>query len=133
MLLEWDDQKFGTGFEEIDAQHKELFRRINLLIEAIERNSLAKAEAGNLMYYLDDYEHQHFACEEGVMERHHCSACPRNKADHAGFVKSFKELRLAFDREGITPEFVARIHRDVVEWIENHVANVDTGLRTVAT
>ena len=133
MLLEWNDDKFGTGFDEIDTQHKELFRRINLLTEALLRNPDAKAEAGNLMYFLDDYIHSHFVCEEGVMERHHCSACPLNKADHTGFVKSFQELRLAFDREGITPAFVDKIHRDVVEWIENHVATVDTHLRSVAT
>lgn len=133
MTIEWNDERFATGIEEIDEQHKELFRQINRLTDSLERNPNGKAEAGNFLYFLEDYVKAHFGCEEGIMERTHCAACPRNAKEHGHFLKAFQEIRHAFDREGISPSFVQRIHKEVVDWIQGHIANVDVELRTVAT
>jgi len=133
MTIEWSEERFATGIDEIDEQHKELFRQINRLTESLERNPNGKAEAGNFLYFIEDYVKSHFGCEEDIMEQRRCAACPRNKEEHSQFLRSFHEVRLTFDREGISPAFVQRIHQDVVDWIQSHVANTDTELRSVAT
>jgi hemerythrin-like metal-binding protein len=133
MIIEWCDERYATGIEEIDEQHKELFRQLNRLTETLERNPKSKAEAGNFLYFLEDYVKSHFHCEEDIMQQRRCAACPRNKKEHGHFLRSFQEIRLTFDREGISPAFVQRIHREVVDWIQNHIANTDIALRSVTT
>jgi hemerythrin len=132
MTIEWSEERFATGIEEIDDQHKELFRQINQLTDAMERNPNGKAEAGNFLYFLEDYVKAHFGCEEEIMEQRRCAVCPRNAKEHGQFLQSFQEIRFTFDREGISPGLVQLIHKEVVDWIQGHIANVDTGLRSVA-
>lgn len=133
MKIEWNDERFATGIDEIDEQHKELFLRINRLTDSLERNPNGRAEAGDFLYFLEDYVKIHFGCEEDVMSRTKCAACPRNAKEHGHFLRAFQEIRHTFDREGITTDLIQRVHKEVVDWIQGHIANVDIELRSVAT
>ncbi|MBX7258690.1 MAG: hemerythrin family protein [Candidatus Hydrogenedentes bacterium] len=132
MALQWDEQRHGTGFPEIDAQHQQLIAQLNALNEVIDGGPGSKSRACTMIHFLEDYIEQHFGSEEQLMERTMCANCPRNKEEHKRFIEEFKELRMQLERNGVTEDFVRAMHGRVTSWVDNHIAVVDTGLKTVA-
>ena len=132
MALIWEEARHGTGYPEIDAQHRQLIERLNALNAVLDGGPGSKSRACEMIHFLEDYVGEHFGAEEQLMERTKCASCPRNKEDHARFVEEFKGLRMQLEREGITESFIRTMHGHVVSWVDNHIAGVDTGLRSVA-
>ena len=71
MAIEWRES-LATGHEEIDNQHKELFKRFNNLLTACNKGK-GNEEVGNLLKFLSDYVVSHFAAEEQLQIRHNFS------------------------------------------------------------
>jgi len=132
MALIWEEEKHGTGFPEIDEQHRQLIARLNALNEVLDGGPGNKSRACELVHFVEDYIQEHFGAEELLMERTQCANCPRNKEDHARFQEEFKALRIQLERDGVTDEFVRAMHDRVMGWVDTHIAVVDTGLRKVA-
>lgn len=65
MAIEWT-QDLSTGSDEIDNQHKELFRRINSLLDACNQGK-GREEIGKTVQFLEDYVITHFSAEEEYM------------------------------------------------------------------
>ena len=65
MAIEWTED-LATGVPEIDAQHKELFSRINRLLEACNQGQ-GRAEVGKTLAFLEEYVLIHFSTEEKIM------------------------------------------------------------------
>jgi len=59
MPFEWT-QNLSIGVAEIDNQHKELFKRINNLLDAISQGK-GKQELFAVLEFLEDYSKFHFA------------------------------------------------------------------------
>jgi hemerythrin len=59
MPMLWDDS-FRTNVVMVDTQHKELFRRINSLHEAMLQGK-GRDEVAKLIQFLDSYTRDHFA------------------------------------------------------------------------
>ena len=53
MAIEWSDT-YATGIEQIDNQHKELFKAVDRLLSAC-NGGKGKEEVGKLMDFLKDY------------------------------------------------------------------------------
>ena len=64
-LLVWNPD-WETGFQMIDDQHRELFRRVDALMSAIHMDD-AKQTVPGLLNFLADYVVQHFQAEEAEM------------------------------------------------------------------
>lgn len=133
MALVWEEARHGTGFPEIDVQHQQLIARLNALNDVLDGGPGNKSRACELIHFLEDYVGEHFGAEEELMERTKCANCPRNKEEHARFVQEFKKLRLQLEQDGVTEAFVRTMHGYVVNWVDSHIAGVDTGLRSVAS
>ena len=58
--MKWSEKLFGTGIPEVDEQHKELFSRVNALLDACSRGDGAAAVRSTLEF-LEGYMEQHFA------------------------------------------------------------------------
>ncbi len=64
MALEWTPD-LSVGVEEIDEQHRELFRRAERLIATLRCGD--RGEVLPLLAYLDEYVAHHFSAEERLM------------------------------------------------------------------
>ncbi len=113
-----------TGVEEIDEQHRELFRRIAQLLEA-SRSRSSRAEVVRLLEFLDGYVIEHFAAEERLMQLSHYPNVDGHREEHRRFVKELEALRKELDAEGPTPLFVIRVGNRVTEWLREHIYRTD--------
>lgn len=127
-MIEWREE-YSTGFEDLDAQHRVLFRYINGLEKMIRAGRHDRSYVASTLAFLESYCQTHFKHEEGCMARHQCTAASQNKASHNSFLKTYEALHQRFlseaDSEGIAKE----IHRHCVDWITDHICKIDTNLR----
>lgn len=126
--LEWTEELYGTGVEVVDAQHRELFDRVNLLIDAI-ASDRAEAEVPVLLQFLASYTVRHFQCEERVMSERNCSACKRNASEHQWFVEQLGELQEHHRQHGADAAFAKQLLERLAAWIDHHIRQVDSELR----
>jgi hemerythrin len=117
----------ATGVAKVDAQHKELFRQVGLLGEAMLRGQ-GRQEIGKILDFLGKYVVEHFAEEERCMEEYCCPAAAANKQAHAQLLATFGTLKAQFDREGATPTLVLDIQRKLNDWLVQHIERIDKQL-----
>ena len=90
MSLQWT-KALSVGISEIDDQHKELFGRINKMLNIIVESSEID-ETGKVIDFLDEYVVSHFATEEGLMKRFdypiYSITCDSTGSSHGNSVSS---------------------------------------------
>ncbi len=116
-----------TGVDEIDAQHREVFARVNALLEAT-RNRRSKDEVLRLVEYLGAYAVDHFAAEEREMARTGYPRAEGHRLEHRQFVKELEVLRHELASEGPSALFVIRVGNRVTEWLREHIYRTDRAL-----
>ncbi len=126
MRVEWT-KDLSTTVPEIDEQHKELFSRINSLLEACGRDK-GKEVVGRTIAFLDDYVVTHFSTEEGLMARTAYPAYERHKQEHQVFIGRMADLKRKFHNEGADPDVVHLTTRTLVEWLDVHIRETDRAL-----
>ena len=116
----------AVGIEEIDAQHKELFRAADAFLASLEACTPAKVAA--LLAYLRSYAVTHFAEEEGWMREFSFPEFPAHRAQHERFLRDLEELAAEHARysgSGIEP---MRVAAWLGRWLIDHVSASDTRL-----
>ena len=127
MKVEFDNS-LVTGNAMIDEQHKELIGKIDKLVACCEEGG-GKVEAIKMLDYLSDYTDFHFGEEEKLQEEVSYPAIEGHKAKHAEFKKSVEELHeMLVEEEGPTDAFVAAVQKNVVDWLFDHIKNLDQAL-----
>ena len=127
MKVEFDNS-LVTGNAMIDEQHKELIGKIDKLVACCEEGG-GKVEAIKMLDYLSDYTDFHFGEEEKLQEQVSYPAIEGHKAKHAEFKKSVEELHeMLVEEEGPTDAFVAAVQKNVVDWLFDHIKNMDQAL-----
>jgi len=126
MAIVWTNE-LATGSEEIDNQHRELFRKINHLFEAC-RQGKGKEEVRRTIQFLDDYVVSHFSTEESYMKRLNYPGYAVHKAQHLAFTGNFLELKRRLEEEGPGVFLVINTNQIIVEWLVNHIRKVDKEL-----
>jgi hemerythrin len=126
MVIEWDPA-LAVGHTEIDSQHRELFRRIDRLLEAIQLGA-PRAEVEGTLAFLGAYVQEHFAAEEALMLAHAYPRLAEHRELHRGLVRDLWAARADFARSGPTPEFAARLGASLVDWLREHIAGDDRAL-----
>lgn len=127
MKVEFDNS-LVTGNAMIDEQHKELIGKIDKLVTCCEEGG-GKVEAIKMLDYLSDYTDFHFGEEEKLQEEVSYPAIEGHKAKHAEFKKSVEELHeMLVEEEGPTDAFVAAVQKNVVDWLFDHIKNMDQAL-----
>ncbi len=113
-----------TGVDEIDRQHRELFARLSTLLEA-SRHRRSREEVLRLLEFLGRYVVEHFATEEGEMERTGYPRLEGHRLEHGQFVKELEILRHELKSEGPTAVFVIHVQNRVTEWLREHIYRTD--------
>jgi hemerythrin len=116
-----------TGIDVIDDDHRELFQRVNRLIEA-SRARRSREEVLHLLDFLGTYVIQHFANEERIMS---AGAYPRIEAhlgEHRQFVRDLEALRNEARVRGPSSLLVIRVGNYTTEWLREHIYRTDLRL-----
>lgn len=125
MAIEWTTN-LSTGVVWQDRQHKELFKRINKLLDAM-TVGLGKEEVLQLFNFLDEYFVVHFEAEEQAMNRCNYTNTVEHLAEHTGFIEDVSRLRKEAEN-GISTVLVAQVQKRVVDWLINHIGGIDKKL-----
>lgn len=125
MAIEWS-KTLSTGVAWQDRQHRELFKRINTLLDAV-AVGLGKEEAVRLLKFLEDYIVVHFEAEEQAMNRFNYPATLEHLARHTAFIDEVGRLRSEFAATP-TSALVIKIQRVVIDWLIKHIGGDDKAL-----
>ena len=127
MKLEFD-KSLVTGNDMIDAQHKELIEKIDSLLTYCE-NGEEKVKAIKMLDYLAEYTDFHFGEEEKLQEEVSFPGMEEHKKKHAEFKKAVEELHdMLEEEEGTTDAFVDAVKKNVVDWLFDHIKQMDQAL-----
>ncbi|MBI3397998.1 MAG: hemerythrin family protein [Deltaproteobacteria bacterium] len=126
MAIEWIED-LSVGVNEIDNQHKELFKRINNLLDACTQGK-GKEEVGSVIKFLEDYIITHFNAEEAIQKKNGYPDYETHKGLHDEFRKNFSELKNRFETKGAGLYLVLLTNRTIVDWLINHIGKMDKAI-----
>ena len=122
MPVQWTDD-LATGIAKIDAQHRELYRAVSSLHEAMRQDRLDEVPV--TLEFLGSYVVEHFATEEEEMAQASYPDLAGHHAIHREFVEEFLRYQQRFEVEGVTASLVVELSHWLVEWLRNHVRRTD--------
>jgi hemerythrin len=126
MPLSWDPS-LTTGFVEIDEQHQELFRRVDVLLGNMRRGQLDE-ELEKLFDFLDGYVREHFATEERLMAAHDYPLAGPHRGQHRAFAQIFQERRREVAAAGCSPALIEKLSGFLLGWLQEHIGTADRAL-----
>lgn len=112
------------GIREVDDQHRELFRRVDMLVEAMMARR-GPEELAQVFDFLGTYVLEHFGAEEKLMRIHAYPERGAHEAEHRRFVDDFKALQRDYTREGPTALLLVRVNGRVTQWLAEHISRTD--------
>ena len=125
-MIEWNS-KLATGIDEIDDQHKELFSRVNLLMEACQVGK-GREEVARLLQFLSSYVRVHFDSEEQIQIESGYPGYPEHLLAHQQFSKDIERLKQQFTAEGAGLVLVIETNQMVAAWLTQHISRMDKAL-----
>lgn len=122
MRIEWNDEKFGLGIEEIDNQHKNLVEIINTLSDSVDAGESDKVLRKTFNALLE-YSKEHFSTEEKYMLRFGFEGYEKHLEEHRYFsVRVFEfEEKLAMESAFLDKEILLFLGG----WLIHHVSHID--------
>ena len=126
MAIHWNNS-FKIGITEIDAQHRELFSRLEKL-----ENDLKKGKGSEIVistfHFLDDYVRRHFRAEEELQELYHYPHREMHAVEHATFKRRLKQLEERLATEDPSETLAAQTNALLTQWLITHVTSLDKEL-----
>jgi hemerythrin len=126
MAIRWNES-LATGLDWQDEQHKELFSRINGLLEAMHRNE-ASTVIGELFQFLSEYSEKHFGQEEKAMTEAKSAHAAQHYAMHRQFRERLHELETIYEKQGASSYLVMHVQRWLHDWLIQHIHQMDKQL-----
>ena len=126
MPIQWTED-LSVGVPQIDKQHKELFSRINNLLEACSQGR-GREIVQETIEFIGDYTITHFSTEERYMATHGYPEFKDHKALHDQFIERFFSLKKKVEEDGPGGHIVLETNRTIVTWLNSHIRNVDKKL-----
>lgn len=126
MSIIWREN-FNVGIPEIDAQHRELFFRLDKL-EAALKEGKGREIIINTFHFLDQYVHLHFNAEEQLQKAHNYPHLIMHASEHTAFKKRLRELEDRLVSEEPSEQLAAHAHVFLTQWLISHVTDLDKEL-----
>jgi hemerythrin-like metal-binding protein len=121
-ILQWHDNVYSIGVDEIDRQHKELVQMINSAHECA-RSGGDSGETLALVRAMLDYATEHFATEEAMMRGAGYHGMDAHLGEHGEFEAKAQEYGDAL-RNGEVPNPL-EVFRFLAHWLGAHILEVD--------
>lgn len=124
-MIEWSD-KYKTGIELVDEQHKELFRLFNKTYELYCNEFLIDKydQIITAVEELKDYTKYHFKIEEEYMISIKYNKFFEHKLKHEDFIRKIDAIDYTIIDDNQQSQLL-EILKFVSNWIINHVITVD--------
>jgi hemerythrin len=106
-----------------------LFQKFNEFSEAISGTTYLQA-AGDILDFLQFYATWHFKQEENCMNEYKCPVAAENKQAHVEFLRTFGQFYTQWQTGNMTPKLASETYVKLEKWLLQHVARVDTQLRS---
>ncbi len=126
MSVVWT-QDLAVGVKAIDEQHKEIFKRVDGLLEAC-RSGKGKEAVEETLDFMEDYLVRHFTAEENIQLHYAYPDYYAHKKEHEGFIRDVGALRKKFKREGTSLMMAAEMSAALVDWLVKHIKKSDMEL-----
>jgi len=113
-----------TGNATIDAQHKELIKAINTLLEACAKGQ-GRATLKETTDFLYQYTIKHFSDEEKLQLASNYPDYINHKRYHESFKKVVREINAQLNEQGPTIVLVGKVNSSIGDWLVNHIQKED--------
>jgi hemerythrin-like metal-binding protein len=120
-MYKWEE-KFSTGIQSIDNQHKEIFNYLNKLLEAMKIGQADKVIL-QILTALERYSKIHFQKEEFFFDRFNYASAKEHIAQHQFFIQKVADLKNDLKQGHFTLSI--ELLNFLKDWIENHILIVD--------
>jgi hemerythrin len=122
-LFEWTSD-MSVNQTEIDAQHKELFNQMNILMSAI-INHMELGVTENAMKFLGNYIEGHLKYEEEYMSKNGYPDLDQHKVEHKDFIDNYEKLKEKRIYDVPVDEIVSEIEIFLGNWLIKHIGHSD--------
>jgi hemerythrin len=116
----------STGDAKIDDQHREIFRRFDLLHAAMLRGD--RHESGRLFEFLGGYVGEHFSAEERAMRTAAYPLADEHRSAHAAFVREYLAVGKALEAGGPSATVALKLSDWLASWLQGHILRADVEL-----
>lgn len=120
-MYHWED-RYSTGIQSIDNQHKEIFQYLNSLL-----NAMKSGHADKVIYQIvndmERYSVVHFQKEEFFFQRFNYSGTKEHIEQHQFFIQ--KVAKLKSDLKSGNISLSIELLNFLKDWIENHIIVLD--------
>ena len=124
--MQWTDDLL-VGDKTIDDQHKELFRRIGELVDAVKKKE-CKFLIDDTFKFIEQYVIKHFSDEEKIMLDQGYPGYDEQKAAHDRFIEDLRALKDELKLEESSYTRSVYTNQIVVDWIVAHIKQSDKKL-----
>ena len=121
--LAWNE-KFNTGNEKVDEQHKTIFKLISDMVEAQIKNE-SKEKLGEILDFLVNYTVEHFFYEEMFMLEIDYLNYANHKRLHEDFKATVTQIQENYRKQGTTDELMDIVNKTVITWVIQHIQRED--------
>jgi hemerythrin-like metal-binding protein len=128
MSLSGLKDKLHTGIDSLDYEHRKLVEVMEEICDSYDR---AESSVSDLFGTLYAEASAHFALEESIMREAKYAFYDAHKADHEQLLDRIRFMMEAYE-DGLCKDCDTSLRDCLEAWLAGHVANADTGLRTLA-
>jgi len=119
--INWSED-FSVNVGEIDAQHKMLVEKFNLLHQSLLDNKGSEAQK-TIIEGMVDYANVHFETEEKYMRRLNYPGFRKHKSEHERFAEKAFELHKRINNSGFV--LTLEILSFLKNWLQEHILVID--------
>ena len=125
--VQWSE-KFSVGVRELDQQHQQLIKLLNILISTRGTTNTHSETVSDTLLAMTRYAQTHFKAEERLMEAYGYPGLEDQKMQH----RDFRKKTVAFSTA--TTLGVDQIPEDLLEylgaWLVHHILEADMAYRS---
>jgi hemerythrin-like metal-binding protein len=122
-ILHWQE-RYATGIQIIDDQHRQLIQTLNELFDLLQSSAPLDQISQNLECLMACAAN-HFQTEESVMEENGYPDISRHLEEHRILTRKIQEFRAHFSSP--EPPTTLELSRLVGDWMSHHLGEVDMG------
>jgi hemerythrin len=133
-IMLWKD-KYELGVPLVDAQHKELFKRVESFMQTL-RSSVSWEEkvqqVNDTLEFMKGYVVEHFHDEEEYQQSIDYPGYEAHRQIHADMVKYVLQVSEEYERSGYSEQLMQQFGGKLLAWLINHVAAEDQRIAAYA-
>jgi len=119
--IQWNDELYNVGIEEIDSQHKILVGIINEIYREIDKSQEDESNRLLVLSLLDklgDYTQYHFSSEEKYFSRLSKNDCELHRLQHKHFIEQISDMVQDFKMGELC---LSELLYFLTDWLISHI------------